>query len=485
MLASDQQTLFWYDYETSGADPKRDRPLQFAGVRTDLELNPIEEPVMFYARPAEDFLPHPMACLITGLTPQKCLEEGLVEAEFIARVEAELARPGTCSVGYNTLRFDDEVTRFTLYRNFYDPYAREWQQGCSRWDIIDMVRLTRSLRPEGIVWPSYADGRPSLRLEDLAQANGLDHGQAHDALSDVYATLDLARLIRRLQPKLYDYVFQHRSKQAVTQLLDFTRHKPLLHISSRYGQEYGHAALIAPLARHPQNPNAVIVWDLRQSPQRLLDEPVSALRQALYSSRESLPEGYQRPALKLLHLNRCPILAPAGMLNTQEAQRLQISGEVSRQHLNWIRQHPEVLHRVAEIYAEETFPSVSDPDQMLYSGGFFSDLDKRLMEQIRQAAPADLADLHLPFQDPRLEEMFLRYKARNYPEALNEQELMHWEEYRARKLLGQDAQGCLTFDAFYAEMNRIATEQQPLSARDQQILEALADYAESIYPMEF
>ncbi len=78
----------------------------------------------------------------------------MIEAEFIARIHAELAHPGTCGVGYNSIRFDDEFTRYTLYRNFYDPYAREWQNGCSRWDIIDMLRLTRALRRRGSSGPA-------------------------------------------------------------------------------------------------------------------------------------------------------------------------------------------------------------------------------------------------------------------------------------------------------------------------------------------
>ena len=157
------ETFFWHDYETFGTDPKRDRPVQFAGVRTDAELNIIEEPVMLYCAPSDDIVPNPEACLITGITPQHALEEGVCEAQFIRRIHDELSRPGTCGVGYNSIRFDDEVTRYTLYSNFYDPYAREWQNGCSRWDIMDMLRLTRALRPDGIVWPTYEDGSPGLK----------------------------------------------------------------------------------------------------------------------------------------------------------------------------------------------------------------------------------------------------------------------------------------------------------------------------------
>ena len=208
-------TLYWHDYETSGTDPRYDRPLQFAGIRTDEDLNIIGEPLMMYCKPANDFLPHPQASLITGITPQKAQQEGLTEAEFMARIHAELAEPGTCGVGYNSLRFDDEFTRFSLFRNFYDAYAREWQNGNSRWDIIDMVRLTRALRPDGINWPDHDDGKPSFRLEHLTAANNIEQIGAHDALVDVYATIEIAKLIKNVQPKLFDYVYQNRRKNNI------------------------------------------------------------------------------------------------------------------------------------------------------------------------------------------------------------------------------------------------------------------------------
>ncbi|HCS27478.1 MAG TPA: exodeoxyribonuclease I, partial [Spongiibacteraceae bacterium] len=225
---------YWHDYETWGADPSRDRASQFAGVRTDADLNIVGEPLVIYNRPTPDMVPQPEACLVTGITPQEALEKGLPERDFIRAIHAELSQPGTCGVGYNSIRFDDEVTRYTLYRNFFDVYAREWQNGNSRWDLIDVVRLCCALRPEGIEWPVGENGAVSFKLELLTAANGLSHEAAHDALSDVHATIDLARLIKREKPKLFDYALGLRKKQHVAQLLDMNRQKPVLHISSRY-----------------------------------------------------------------------------------------------------------------------------------------------------------------------------------------------------------------------------------------------------------
>ncbi|PIE25283.1 MAG: exodeoxyribonuclease I [Neptuniibacter caesariensis] len=480
-MANEPLTFFWHDYETFGTDPKRDWPVQFAGVRTDEQLNIIEEPVMFYCKPSEDQLPHPDACLITGILPQKAVAEGYCEAEFFARIYAELARPGTCGVGYNSIRFDDEVTRYGLYRNFYDPYAREWQNGCSRWDIIDMLRLTRALRPEGIVWPEYEDGTPSLRLEDLTAANGIDHGHAHDALSDVYATIEMAKLVREKQRKLFDYVLHNRTKQAVQKLLDIQTHKPVLHISSRYPIEHGNAAVVAPVATHPINKNGVLVWDLRFDPEPLLQLSVEELRRLLYTPRAELSEDDPRIALKQVHINKCPIIAPAKMINSEEATKLQIDGNVCRAHLQILRSFSGLKEKVADIYNESPFAAESDPDHMLYSGGFFSPSDRKLMDQVKMAGPDTLAALDLPFQDPRLGDMLLRYKARNCPHILTYEEQMEWEAYRQRKLLKGEG-GHLTMEKFYQRLNELYS--QPMDEQRKHILEELAVYAEAIYPME-
>lgn len=483
MAGEQNETFYWHDYETTGIDPARDRPLQFAGIRTDADFNIIGEPLMLYCRPSEDVLPHPQACLVTGITPQTALKEGVSEAEFIARIHAELAQPGTCGVGYNSLRFDDEITRYTLYRNFYDPYAREWQNGCSRWDIIDMLRLTRALRPEGIVWPEYEDGRPSLRLEDLTRANGIDHGHAHDALSDVYATIAVAKLIRERQPKLFDFVLRNRGKRAVQAQLDVVRMKPVLHVSSKYPAEWGNAAIVAPVANHPSNRNSTLVWDLREDPTPLFELSVDELRTLIYTRHDEQPAGAPRIALKQVQANKCPIIAPAGMLTRAEADRLSIDGDTCRRHLQMLRNETGVAAKVADIFNDGGPRSDGDPDHMLYSGGFFSDHDRALMEQVRTAEPMALAELDLPFQDVRLEEMLLRYKARNFEYTLSEDEAQRWEEYRSRKLL-QGEGGCYSLPDLFKDLNALAQDPQ-LPDRDRHILEELALYAESIYPGEY
>ncbi|MDF3931589.1 exodeoxyribonuclease I [Pseudomonas citronellolis] len=427
-------SIFWYDFETTGIDPRRDRPLQVAGIRTDEALNEIEAPLNFYCRPSDDILPHPAACVITGITPQRLEEQGLGEAEFMTRLHAELSRPGTCVAGYNTLRFDDEVTRYSLYRNFFDPYAREWQGGNSRWDLIDMVRTAYALRPEGIEWPRNEEGVVSLKLERLTQANGLEHGQAHDALSDVRATIALARLIRQRQPKLYDFLYRLRGKHAVLDQIQLL--KPLVHVSGRFSAARGYVSLVLPLAWHPRNRNALIVCDLGLDPAPLLALDAETLRQRLYTRRENLAEGELPVPLKLVHVNRCPVLAPMAVLREQDSQRLGMDLELYRQHeRTLLEQRGAWQDKLAPIYAEEDFAGVDDPEQQLYDG-FIGDRDRRLCEQVRNADPVRLGKEQWPFDDPRLPPLLFRYRARNFPETLSVDEQAQWREFcRCRLML--------------------------------------------------
>lgn len=425
-------SIFWYDYETTGINPRCDRPLQMAGLRTDFDLNEIDEPVNLYCQPSDDILPHPAACAITGITPGQLAEHGLSEADFMTRVHAQLATPGTCGAGYNTLRFDDEMTRYSLYRNFFDPYAREWQGGNSRWDLIDVVRAAYALRPDGIVWPIDEEGRVTLKLERLTAANGIDHGNAHEALSDVRATIALARLIREKQPKLYDWLFNLRSKQKVLDQIRLLQ--PMVHVSGRFSAARNYVGVVLPLAWHPRNKNALIVCDLQLDPQGLLDLDAETLRQRLYTRREDLAEGELPVPLKLIHINKCPVVAPMSVLRPEDQQRLGLDMALYQQRALRLNDAQKVWQdKVSAIYAREDFSASQDPEQQLYDG-FIGDRDRRLCEQVRMADPAQLAQAQWPFDDERLPELLFRYRARNFPDTLNFDEQERWRLFCQKRL---------------------------------------------------
>jgi len=472
-------SFYWYDFETFGADPFRDRPCQFAGIRTDENFNVIGEPDVFFCKPADDVLPHPEACLITGITPQKALHEGVTEIEFIARIHQKFTEPGTCVVGYNSIRFDDEVTRNTLYRNFYDPYAREWQNGNSRWDIIDMVRLTRALRPEGIVWPEHEGGSPSFKLEQLTAANGISHEAAHDALSDVWATIELAKLIKTKQPKLYDFVYNNRDKRRVDQQLSLIEKKPVLHISSMFPAERGCAAIVMPLARDVTNKNAIYVYDLSVDPEPLLNLSVEQISERIFTRREDLPEGVQRIPIKAIHINKCPVVAPVNVVTTEAAERLGIDLQLCRAHLEQIKAATGLMEKVQAVFSSREFEGAVDPDQAIYSGGFFSSHDRQLMEQLHRLNADQLTTARLPFNDSRLPEMLFRYRARNYPETLNAQEREDWDEFRRSCFSNEKIGSNLTLASYYQRIEELMSEPQT-STEQQQVLIKLQEYGLSL-----
>ncbi|SDJ84629.1 exodeoxyribonuclease I [Microbulbifer yueqingensis] len=447
-----KNTLYWHDYETWGTDPGADKPSQFAGIRTDEELNIIGEPLMLYCRPASDCLPQPMASLVTGISPQQALAEGVPEIEFIRRILGELGAPGTCGVGYNSLRFDDEVTRHTLYRNLLDPYEREWRSGNSRWDIIDMVRLAYALRPDGIEWPRREDGAPSFRLEELTAANGIAHEGAHDALADVRATIDMARLVRDRQPRLYDYVFRLRRKQEAAKLIDLRERKPLLHVSGKVPASQGHITYVLPLASHPVNRNAIIVANLAMDPQPLLDLDADALRERLYTGRDSLAEGELPAGLKLVHLNRCPVLAPPNMLEDRRAAELGLDKAACEAHWHRLRD-ADLTDKLHRVYLDSDFPE-RDVEASLYDG-FLGDGDRDLCRELHRAlaerGPEALAG-EVPFTDRRLPELLFRLRARNFPQTLSAEEQQRWEEWRYRRLTDPAAGASITLEAYFGEI---------------------------------
>ncbi len=446
----DAATLFWHDYETTGTDPRRDRPLQLAGIRTDVDLNPIEEPKVFYCQPPADALPAPMACAVTGLTPQWTRDHGMVEAEFAAAVLEELGRPGTCAVGYNSIAFDDEVTRHLLWRNLYDPYAREWRGGNSRWDLIDVLRLARALRPDGLAWPEHADGRPSFRLEDLAAANGIEH-DAHDALADVRATIELARRLRAAQPRLYDFAFGHRDRASAGNLLRLDADEPVLHVSDKYPATRGCIAPVAALAPHPVNRNALIAVDLAADPAPLLELEPERLAAALFT-----PAAERGPAdpvvpLKQVRLNTTPVLAPLSTLTAEAAERLDIDVEAARANLARLRGEPRLAARLQQVYGGVA-PAAGDVDAALYDG-FVPDADRARMDAVHRRAPADLAGFDPGFEDARLRELYFRYRARNWPGTLSAAEQQRWAELRDRRLRRGECGSPRSLEAFERELS--------------------------------
>ncbi|MEH6455530.1 MAG: exodeoxyribonuclease I [Cocleimonas sp.] len=474
-------TIFWHDYETWGVDPRRDRAAQFAGIRTNLDLEVIGEPVMFYCKPTHDFLPHPDAVRVTGIAPQLAAKDGHNEADFFGKINEIFSVPGTCGTGYNSIRFDDEVTRFGFYRNFIDPYAREWQSGNSRWDILDLVRMTYALRPEGINWPDRdnEEGIPSFRLEHLTAANNIEQTGAHDALVDVKATIDIARLIKEKQPRLYDYFFNLRIKSNVSPLLntsiEATQRKTVLHISGMFPATQGCISPIVPLITHPMNKNEVICYDLRHDPSAMLSMSVDEIIDNLYRPRAERDENHQHIALKGVHLNKSPALSPVNTLTDKLAEKWQVDWQQIEAHKQQLLSDETLITKLKEMYNRKRDMPEMDADSALY-GGFISNDDRKLCNQVLTTSAETLSGWTPQFKSSRLQKLYFRYRARNWPETLSPEDQQKWKQFCQSRLIDGEYGCSLTAVQFQQRLEELALED--LNERDHKSLGELVTWVQ-------
>lgn len=473
MLEGMAQTFFFYDLETSGLSARQDRIMQFAGQRTDMDLNPVGEPYNVMVKLNDDTLPSPEAVMVTGITPQSTQMDGLTEAEFAEFLSTEIFTADTITVGFNSVRFDDEFIRHLFWRTFRDPYEWCWKDGCSRWDMLDVVRMTRALRPEGIEWPVDDEGRPTNRLELITKSNGITHSKAHDALSDVEALIDVTKLLKDKQPKLFSYLLSIRDKKSVQKLVNLDDKQAFVYTSGRYDIMFNKTTVAFPLSSAP-NGN-VLVYDLRSDPTEFVNLSEDELTKRLFASwDERKAEGFVAVPVKALQYNRCPVVAPIGVLEQADGwKKIGLDLATCEAHKKILLQNPDFAERLRSVMEKRpAFAKSSDAEAQLYDG-FIDGRDKIRIESVRNADARSLADFHPEFEDKRLTELLLRYKARNYPSSLSEDEAVAWEAWRAARLNGQ-------LPGFLKSLQRLATT---VDDNQRFALEELQLWAEAIMPV--
>jgi len=465
-------SFFFYDLETSGLNPRTSRVMQFAGIRTDMDLKQIGDPVNVLVKLSDDVLPDPGAIMVTGITPQQTLSDGLTEPEFCKLLSEQVFTSDTITVGFNSVRFDDEFIRYMFWRNFYDPYEWAWSEGRSRWDMLDVVRMTRALRPEGIKWPVDETGKAVNKLELIAVENALNHEKAHDALSDVEALIGIAKLIKQKQPKLFDYLLKLRDKKEVAKLVNLEDPQPFVYASGRYDAQFEKTTVAFPLAPGAK-PGSVLVYDLRYDPSHFLKASPAALASVIFADRTTREaEGFERLPVKALSYNKCPAVAPLGVLDDTARERLSINLDDGKKHLGLLHANPAFAGAVREAFEmREPFEPSSDVEAQLYDG-FVGDKDKGRMGAVRAANATELADFHPQFADDRLSELLFRYKARWFSNSLSEEEAKRWEAFRGEKLKSQ-------LPLYMEQLKKMASY-----TRDTYLLEELQLWAESIVPAE-
>ena len=459
-------TFYWYDLETSGIEPKWDRIVQFAGLRTDAQLNPLDDEFTTYVRLPDDVLPSPDASLVTGITPQLSHARGMSETAALLRINEIFSEPGTCVAGYNSLRFDDEFIRYSFFRNLLDPYAREWQQGNSRWDLIDLVRATGALRRDGINWPVDEEGLPVYKLEELTKANGISHGQAHDAMSDVRATVGLAQLIRKQQPKLFEYYFNLRQKKQVRAMLEPYGARICVHVSGMYPRARFGVAPVTSVTRHPTNGNSIVVVDLAEDIEPLLNWSSEEIAEKLFTAGST-----ERPPLKEIRINRCPFVAPLEVLTQENISRCQLDMNLVNERARRLRQ-PGLAEKIARVYQQNKPTPNADVDAGLYDG-FLQEEDRSrcgyLHEELSQGRWRDV-----DFADTRLRRLAMRMKARSFPNLLDESEVGAWRKFVAGKLGGEG--DWLSMAGFEARLDELMLD-ETVSPDHHQVLLQLSQYA--------
>lgn len=469
------KTFFFYDLETSGLNPRDARVMQFAGIRTDMDLNQIGEPYNILVKLNDDVLPSPEALMVTGITPQQTLSDGINEAEFAKVLANEVFTPDTIAIGFNNIRFDDEFIRHLFWRNFYDPYEWSWKDGRSRWDLLDVVRMTRALRPEGIEWPVDGKGVATNRLELITKANGLNHIKAHDALSDVEALISVTKLIKEKQPQLYEYLLKMRDKNEIKKLVNLDNKQPFVYVSGRFDAEFNKATIAFPLTTG-KNGN-IVIYDLRYDPTPFLKLSQKDLAKKFFATWEERQEDdFQKLPVKEMQYNHAPAVAPLGVLSQGEGwKKISLSEDIITKNKTVLLSHPEFAENIRSIFENrEEFQKSPDPEAQLYDG-FVPDVDKIRIEAVRNADERKLADFHPNFIDERLSELLLHYKARNYPNSLAEDEAEAWEDWRSKKI----AKDLPAFIKSIQKLSKSTTDENKIY-----ILQELQLWAESVAPAD-
>ncbi len=469
------KTFFFYDLETSGLSPQESRIMQFAGIRTTMNLEPIGEPVNVLVKLTDDVLPTPEALMVTGITPQDTQADGYTEADFARLLTDDIFTPDTIAVGFNNIRFDDEFIRHLFWRNFYDPYEWTWKEGRSRWDLLDVVRMTRALRPEGIVWPVDDKGQPTNRLELLSGSNGLDHVKAHDALSDVEALIGVTRLIKSKQPQLYDYLFKMRDKNEVKQLVNLEDKQPFVYVSGHLDGAYNKATVAFPLTAG-KNGN-VVVYDLRIDPTPFLQLSSHELANILYTPwEERQAEAFVKLPVEEIQYNRAPAVAPLGVLAQADGwAKLSLTEETITTHRNILLSAPGFAENIRGIFENKReYKKSPNPEAQLYDS-FVPDTDRLRIEAVRNATEHDLADFHPDFIDERLPELLLHYKARNFPKVLSQDEAVAWEAWRSAQITN-------ALPGFMKSLQKLAATITDDSK--QFVIQEMQLWAESVLPVE-
>jgi len=309
------QRFAFHDYETLNIDNKTTqgaaKPIEYAGIITDIDLNEVPDGRHHkIIKPPIDVIGNPNAFLVHGVDPEMAEKVGVSEFEFAEWIGQLYGKDGTVIAGYNSIKFDSEVTRHTRFRNLLPSYTPEFENGNFQLDVMKVVMMAYSMSPGVLNFPKKDDGNDSLRLEDLTAANGIDHKDAHSALSDVEATINLAKLIKERNPQLWHYALWLTNKRNVEPLLD--KNEMLFYTDTTIGQKTRYTSVMHPLVVDSKIGSKYICIDLNSEDLDIVfDESPEKLNEYIFTSKQEQGSNYRATPFLNLTTNKAPIVIPA------------------------------------------------------------------------------------------------------------------------------------------------------------------------------
>lgn len=402
------QSYLFYDLETSGLSPYFDQVYEFAAIRTDLHFQEIERH-SFLVRPTIDIIPTPDAVITHRLSIQALMKEGMAENQAIQKIHEILNQPGTISLGYNTLSFDDEFLRFNFFRHLRTSYTHQFANGCRRMDLFPLLLFYYHFRFDSLTWPPRdEEGGISLKLDKISQANHLASGAAHRAMVDVEASLALAKRLAQ-DEKMWSYLLGFFNKATEGErlaklpyvLIDHIAYPHALLLDAKLGYKQDFQAPVLCLGQHWHYKNQTI-W-LRLDDERLLAGD-SEVIPSLWPIKKKSAE----PPFMLPPESRFIRFAP-------ERQ------EVANQVFHLFQEKPQFFKAIQAALLDYTYPVYpeTDVDARLYQRSFFSPEDTVQMRHFHAQQPEVQAHFYKQFKDLDLQSMALRYLGRFYPASLD------------------------------------------------------------------
>lgn len=418
-----KKTYLFYDVETTSLSPYFGQILQFAAIRTDLELNELERHEI-RIKLNKDTLPSPGAMLTHKMSISD-MHVGESEYDGIRKIHALVNQPGTISGGYNTLAFDDKFLRFSFYRNLLDPYTHQWQNDCGRFDIYPMViYFYLSSKNNVLTWP-LEDGAPSLKLENINALNQLAQGTAHTAMVDVEVTLALAKRLYA-HHQHWDYAMKSFAKRTdpITKL-GYEAHQghkyeinqtAIILLSKLGSKELFHAPVLC-LGYHELYKNQTIWLRLDKVNFSTLDFTPTQVKELMMDgcilNKKIADRGLILPLMDRTTSNLSP-----------SRKELFQSNQV------WLSKNEHIIHSIQKHFTTTCYPVIEniDVDAALYTG-FIDNNETQACYQFHQTTNQDKAIVIEKFKDPRLKQIAIRIMGRHFEAHLPDQYQTRFSNY--------------------------------------------------------